>query len=166
MRIKIGFSPCPNDTFMFDALVHKKIDTEGLIFDVNLADIEELNKWSIEGRMDVTKVSYSAFLLCKEKYIILDSGSALGDNCGPILVKKRNAIFNKRSMIAIPGEFTTANMLCSFVFPEHINKKVVLFSDIESCILNDKADAGLLIHENRFTYQKKGLEKIKDLGEY
>ena len=166
MKIKLGFSPCPNDTFMFDALVHEKIDTEGLIFDVILADIEQLNKWSIEGILDATKISYSAFLFCHQKYIILDSGSALGNNCGPILVKKKDTIFNKKSVIAIPGEFTTANMLFSFAFPDNNVKKEVLFSQIEDFVLTDKVDAGLLIHENRFTYQNKGLVKIKDLGEY
>ena len=165
MRITFGFSTCPNDTFMFDALVHKKIDTEGIDFDVKLADIEKLNKWSLQARLDITKVSYGAFLLCNDKYIIIDSGSALGNNCGPILVKNKNTVFDKRSSIAIPGKNTTANMLCSFFYPENVNKKVVLFSDIESYIISGKVDAGLLIHENRFTYQKKGLEKIKDLGE-
>ena len=164
--ITLGFSPCPNDTFMFDALVHHKIDTEGLEFDVIFADIEKLNDWSIQGKLDVTKISYHAFMYCTDQYLLLDSGSALGSNCGPILIKKDKTDFSESSRIAIPGRYTTANMLLDIAYPLHQNRVEVLFSDIEYKLLINEFDAGLIIHENRFTYQEKGLVKIMDLGEF
>ena len=166
MKLILGFSTCPNDTFIFDALVHHKIDTEGLEFEVVFADVEQLNKWALHGKLDITKLSYNAFTHCVNDYVLLDSGSALGNNCGPLLIKKRNTILTAKSKIAIPGEYTTANMLLSIAFPEHQNKVETLFSDIENDILEGKVDAGLIIHENRFTYQEKGLKKVKDLGEF
>ncbi|MBT3418031.1 MAG: 1,4-dihydroxy-6-naphthoate synthase [Flavobacteriales bacterium] len=166
MKLTLGFSPCPNDTFIFDAMVHHKIDTEGLEFKVVFADVESLNKWAFEGKLDVTKLSYNAFTNCVDDYALLDSGSALGNNCGPLLIKKQNTILTKESKIAIPGKYTTANMLLEIAFPEYKNKIETLFSDIESDVLDGTVDAGLIIHENRFTYQDKGLEKVKDLGEF
>ena len=166
MKLTLGFSPCPNDTFIFDAMVHHKIDTEGLEFKVVFADVESLNKWAFEGKLDVTKLSYNAFTNCVDDYALLDSGSALGNNCGPLLIKKQNTILTKESKIAIPGKYTTANMLLEIAFPEYKNKIETLFSDIESDVLDGTVDAGLIIHENGFTYQDKGLEKVKDLGEF
>ena len=166
MKLTLGFSPCPNDTFIFDAIVHQKIDTEGLEFEVIFADVEQLNKWAFDGKLDVTKLSYNAFTHCFEKYVLLDSGSALGRNCGPILLKKSETILTSRSKIAIPGKYTTANMLLSISNPEYTNKVETLFSEIENDVLSGKVDSGLIIHENRFTYQDKGLEKVKDLGEF
>ena len=166
MKLTLGFSPCPNDTFIFDALVHHKIDTEGLDFEVVFADVEQLNKWTFDGKLDITKLSYNAFTYCVNDYALLDSGSALGNNCGPLLIKKPNTILTAKSKIAIPGKYTTANMLLSIAFPEKQNKVETLFSDIENEVLNGNVDAGLIIHENRFTYQEKGLEKVKDLGEF
>ena len=166
MKLTLGFSPCPNDTFIFDAMVHHKIDTEGLEFEVVFADVERLNKWAFEGKLDVTKLSYNAFTNCVDDYALLDSGSALGNNCGPLLIKKQNTILTKESKIAIPGKYTTANMLLEIAFPEYKNKIETLFSNIESDVLDGTVDAGLIIHENRFTYQDKGLEKVKDLGEF
>ena len=165
MQLKLGFSPCPNDTFMFDALVHKKINTEGLDFDVVLADIEQLNRDALNTILDVTKLSFNAFIKCNSHYDLLDSGAALGVDCGPILIKKPTTIFSQESSIAIPGKNTTANLLLSIARPEYSNKYEILFSDIEDAILAGKFDAGLIIHENRFTYQSKGLQKIEDLGE-
>ena len=165
MKLTLGFSPCPNDTFIFDALVHHKIDTEGLEFEVVFADVEQLNQWALDGELDVTKLSYHAFTYCVNDYALLDSGSALGNNCGPLLIKKPETILTPKSKIAIPGKYTTANMLLGIAFPEYQNKVEMLFSDIEETILTNKVDAGLIIHENRFTYQDKGLEKVKDLGE-
>lgn len=166
MKLTLGFSPCPNDTFIFDALVHHKIDTEGLEFEVVFADVEQLNKWAFDGKLDVTKLSYNAFTHCLDKYILIDSGSALGRNCGPILLKKAETILIPDSKIAIPGKYTTANMLLSISNPEYTNKVETLFSEIENDVLSGTADAGLIIHENRFTYQVKGLSKVKDLGEF
>jgi 1,4-dihydroxy-6-naphthoate synthase len=167
-KLTIGFSPCPNDTFIFDALVHQKIDTEGLKFDVYLGDVEALNNKAFKGELDITKISYHAYGYLTDEYVLLNAGSALGKGCGPILISKpeteKNNLQNLK--IAIPGKYTTANFLLSIAHPEAINKVEMLFSDIENAILNDDVDAGLIIHENRFTYPGKGLEKIIDLGEY
>ena len=166
MKLTLGFSPCPNDTFIFDALIHKKIDTEGLEFEIVFADVEQLNKWALKGKLCVTKLSFNAFAKCVSKYILIDSGSALGRGCGPLLIKKPNTVLNLKSKIAIPGENTTANALLNLAFPNYNNKVELLFSEIENQILLDTVDAGVIIHENRFTYQQKGLEKVKDLGEF
>jgi 1,4-dihydroxy-6-naphthoate synthase len=166
MKLTLGFSPCPNDTFIFDALVHHKIDTEGLEFELVFADVEQLNKWAFQGKLDITKLSYNAFTHCVNDYILLDSGSALGNNCGPLLIKKPNTILTKESKIAIPGKYTTANMLLSIAFPKNQNKVEILFSEIENQVLEGIVDAGLIIHESRFTYKDKGLDKVSDLGEF
>lgn len=167
-KLSIGFSPCPNDTFIFDALVHHKIDTEGLDFDVYLGDVEDLNQKAFKSELDITKISYHAFGYLTDTYVLLNSGSALGKGCGPLLITKdlSKTTDLKFAKIAIPGKFTTANFLLSIAKPEATNKTEFLFSDIENAVLNNEVDAGLIIHENRFTYQEKGLEKIIDLGEY
>ncbi|PKP44606.1 MAG: 1,4-dihydroxy-6-naphthoate synthase [Bacteroidetes bacterium HGW-Bacteroidetes-12] len=166
--ITLGYSPCPNDTFIFDALVHKKIDTEGLDFNVVLADVEELNQKAFQEKLDVTKLSFHAMGFLTNKYVLLTSGSALGKGCGPLLVQSSDVQSLKLAdaKIAIPGEYTTANFLLSIAYPEATNKVEMLFSDIENEVLRGNVDAGLIIHENRFTYQEKGLKKIIDLGEY
>lgn len=166
MKLTLGFSPCPNDTFMFDAMINQKIDTEGLNFEVVLADVEQLNQWALEGKLDVTKLSFNAFTYCSNNYSLLDSGSALGRNCGPILIKKPSTNLSEKSRIAIPGKYTTANMLLKIAFPNFKNKEEILFSNIEQEVLNNTVDAGIIIHENRFTYQEKGLQKVIDLGEF
>ncbi len=168
MKFSLGYSPCPNDCFIFDALVHQKIDTEGFEFDVRLEDVETLNSMAQNEVLDITKLSFHALAYVNTNYILLKSGSALGFNCGPLLIKKQNndVALNEKSRIAIPGKLTTANFLFSLAYPNYHNKIVYLFSDIENAILNNEVDAGLIIHENRFTYQDKGLEKIMDLGEY
>ena len=166
-KLRIGFSPCPNDTFIFDALIHGKIDTEGLEFEVYMADVEELNLMAFRGELDITKLSYHAFLHILEAYVMMDSGSALGNNCGPLLIKNvgdKNPI--ESDLIAIPGKYTTANFLLNYAFPKLQNKQEILFSDIESAIKNKQVSAGLIIHENRFTYADRGFEKVKDLGVY
>lgn len=167
-KLSIGFSPCPNDTFIFDALVHHKIDTEGLDFDVYLGDVENLNQKAFNNELDITKISYHAFGYITDYYALLNSGSALGKGCGPLLITKdaSNTHDLKSTKIAIPGKYTTANFLLSIAHPEATNKTEFLFSDIENAVLNSEVDAGLIIHENRFTYQEKGLKKIIDLGEY
>lgn len=168
MRISLGFSPCPNDTFLFDALVHGRIDTEGLTFDVRLADVEELNRLAFAGELDVTKLSYHALGHLRDRYALLHAGSALGRGCGPLLIARESLTREQveRGRIAIPGKYTTANFLLSLAYPEIRDKREMLFSDIEGAVLAGAVDAGLIIHENRFTYQDKGLVKIIDLGEY
>src|ERR1700741_4631132 len=167
-KLSLGYSPCPNDCFIFDALVHKKIDTEGLDFNVIMEDVAALNTRAFKQELDITKLSYHAFIYLTDHYALLNSGSALGFNCGPLFVQKANTE-NKQvdaMRIAIPGKHTTANFLLSLAFPNAKNKQETLFSDIESAVLTGEVDAGLLIHENRFTYQDKGLVKIIDLGEF
>ncbi len=168
MKIEIGYSPCPNDCFIFDALVHGKIDTGDYQFIPVLEDVETLNQWAMQGKLPITKLSYHAFAYVLESYALLRSGSALGFNCGPLLISKKkikdpeNEIYS----IAIPGKLTTANFLLSIAYPNLQNKKVMLFSDIENAVLQGDVDAGLIIHENRFTYEQKGLKKVRDLGEF
>jgi len=168
MKLTLGFSTCPNDTFIFDAMVHGRIDTEGLEFDYLLADVEDLNKRAFNNELDITKMSYFAYAYVAQNYLILDSGSALGHRNGPLLISKRKLDLTKiaESTIAIPGKYTTANMLFSIAWPEAVNKKEYLFSDIDKALLNDEVDAGLIIHETRFTYHKKGLHKLADMGEF
>ena len=166
MKLTLGISPCPNDTFMFDALIHNKIDTLGLDFDVIFKDIQELNTSAMQSKLDVTKASFYAFTHCVESYILLDSGSALGTNCGPLFIKKPSKNISSESKIAIPGRYTTANMLFDIVYPDYNNKTEIIFSEIERSIQNEKVDAGVIIHENRFTYLDNGLEKVRDLGEF
>ena len=168
MRLKIGFSTCPNDTFIFDALVHHKIDTKGLDFELVLGDVEELNRMAFEGGLDVTKISFHAYAYLADKYKILNSGSALGRNNGPLLISKKPYSKNDipKLKIAIPGRYTTANLLLHIAFPDVKNLKEYLFSDIEQAILDGEVDAGVIIHETRFTYQRRGLRKIVDLGEF
>jgi 1,4-dihydroxy-6-naphthoate synthase len=168
MQLTLGFSPCPNDTFIFDAIVHRRIDTEGLEFDYLVADVEELNRRALSGIIDITKISIHAYAFAAPNYLILDSGSALGHGNGPLLISKRKLDTSElvNAHIAIPGRFTTANLLLSIAWPEALNKTEYLFSDIEEALLKGEVDAGLIIHETRFTYHKKGLLKIADLGEY
>ena len=168
MKLTLGFSPCPNDTFIFDALVNQKIDTEGFKFDVILEDVETLNRWSLDIKLDITKLSFPAFFQSLDKYVLLNSGSALGKGVGPLLISNEELIINniKDHSIAIPGKNTTANMLLGFAFP-HANKKIpMLFSKIEDAVIAGEADLGVIIHENRFTYKQKGLHKVLDLGQY
>jgi len=171
MKLTLGFSPCPNDTFIFDALIHHKIDTEGLEFEVFFDDVETLNKKAFNNTLDITKLSYHAFAYVADKYALLDSGSALGFGVGPLLITKQTDIEKQKANIAnltigIPGKYTTANFLLGLAFPNAQNKQIMVFSEIEDALLNDQIDIGLIIHENRFTYQDKGLHKIIDLGDY
>jgi len=164
----LGFSPCPNDTFIFDALVHGKIDAEGLRFDWFMEDVESLNRRAMKGDGDVLKVSYHAWLYLQDNYVLLDSGSALGTGNGPLLIAMKSYSPEELAgmTIAIPGEYTTAHLLLKLALPGARLKKILLFSRIEEAILNGEVDAGVIIHENRFTYQDKGLVKIMDLGEW
>jgi 1,4-dihydroxy-6-naphthoate synthase len=176
LKLSLGFSPCPNDTFIFDALVNKKIDTEGLDFDAVLEDVETLNQWALQGKLDLTKLSFPAFFQSISTYTLLNSGSALGKGVGPLLISKKNIPLPdvesyptydiEQATIAIPGENTTANLLLSFAFPNAKKKIPMIFSEIENAVLTNKTDLGVIIHENRFTYQQRGLHKLVDLGEY
>jgi 1,4-dihydroxy-6-naphthoate synthase len=190
MNLSLGFSPCPNDTFIFDAMIHQKIDTEGLNFEVVFDDVETLNQQAFRAELDITKLSYHAYAYLTENYVLLHAGSALGFGVGPLLICNKNeySTLDMESLrpltsdlrhqssdlrpqtsdlrIGIPGNYTTANFLLSTAFPNAKNKIEMKFFEIESALLNDQIDLGVIIHENRFTYQDKGLKKIIDLGEY
>lgn len=168
MELTLGFSPCPNDTFIFDAMVNNKIDTRGITFSYVMEDVETLNVWAEQGKLDITKLSYNTFIHTVSNYALLHSGSALGEGVGPILVSKQpldiNSINDYR--IAVPGFKTTANLLLTLAFPGAMDKTELVFNEIETAVLNGEFDAGLIIHEGRFTYQQKGLTKLIDLGDW
>ena len=170
MAFTLGFSPCPNDTFIFDALVNHKIDTEGIEVNAVLEDVETLNRWALAGKLDITKLSFPAFFQSLNEYTLLDSGSALGKGVGPLLItKNKNQLTESEvnhATVALPGKNTTANLLFSFAYPQAVKKQFIIFSGIEDAVLSSKTDLGVIIHENRFTYQQKGLNKVIDLGEY
>jgi 1,4-dihydroxy-6-naphthoate synthase len=147
-------------------MIHGKIDTEGLQFNVLMEDVETLNQKALNNELDITKLSYHAFAYLVKSYQLLNAGSALGNNCGPLLISKSDLKVSDLTRIAIPGKYTTANFLLSLAFPGAKNKIEMVFSDIEEAVLNGDVDAGLIIHENRFTYKDKGLVKLADLGEY
>lgn len=182
MKLTLGFSPCPNDTFIFDALIHHKIDTEGLEFDVQYQDVETLNQQAFSGTLDITKLSYHAFAYAAKDYELLDAGSALGFGVGPLLIAKDEKLAarlqaildgkaelsteDSKLRVGIPGKYTTANFLLGLALPALQDKIALVFSDIEQALLEERIDLGLIIHENRFTYQDKGLHKVVDLGDY
>src|SRR5689334_11926863 len=158
MKLTLGYSPCPNDTFIFDALANKKIDTGDLEFDIVLEDVQTLNEWALKGKLDISKISYGVLPLLSDKYIVLNAGGALGKGVGPLLITKHEPESkNYEEMvkavsemtIAIPGEHTTAHMLFSLAFPQAMKKKFMVFSAIEDAVLNEEVEAGVIIHENR-----------------
>ncbi len=167
MKLTLGFSPCPNDTFIFDALVNKKIDTGDFEFEVVLEDVQTLNQWALEGRLDITKLSYGVLSSVLQQYILMNSGSALGRGVGPLLIKNKTSLIEniETSPVAIPGEHTTAHLLFSLAYPTARLKVFLRYDEIENFVLANKG-VGVIIHENRFTYQEKGLVKIVDLGEF
>lgn len=178
MNLTLGFSPCPNDTFIFDALVNHKIDTEGLTFEVHLEDVQTLNQWALQGKLDASKISYGVLPHLLNSYTVLNSGGALGKGVGPLLISSTHPPTEEaaiqqlvnESLIVLPGENTTAHFLFARAFPQAKNKKFVRFDEIESTVLSSPINGqnvlGVIIHENRFTYQDKGLFKIRDLGNY
>ena len=167
MKLKLNISPCPNDTFMFDAIINHRIDCRGFEFDVTFADIEELNNMvcnSKDGRcVDISKISYAILPQISGRYNLLDSGSAMGRGNGPIFVSKHDTLPDYPK-VAIPGEHTTANLLLKRLYPHIVDKTPILFSEIADAVINGEYDAGVLIHEGRFTYETKGLKLVSDLG--
>ena len=170
MELRLGFSPCPNDTYIFEALINGKIKSK-LSFTETLADVQQLNKMAFENQLDLTKISFAAYPEASSNYQILNVGSALGRNCGPLLIAKKDIDFEDfktrtNARIAIPGQATTANLLLNIALPYHQNKLDLVFSDIEQAVIDGYVDCGLIIHESRFTYRSKGLIKVIDLGEF
>jgi 1,4-dihydroxy-6-naphthoate synthase len=168
MKFTIGFSPCPNDTFIFDALVNRKIDTGNLEFEVVMEDVETLNRMALAEKLDISKISYGVLSKVLPLYKVLDAGGALGMGVGPLLITSRPADPEEINdmTVAIPGMNTTAHMLFSIAYPDALKKKFMVFSSIEDAVLEGKVEAGVIIHENRFTYHQKGLHKVLDLGDY
>ncbi len=164
--IDLGFSPCPNDTFIFDALVNQKIDTKNYTFNIHLEDVQTLNEWALAGKLPYSKISYGVWPLLKEQYQLLKSGGALGKSVGPLLIYRDQLPDAATMKVAIPGVNTTAHLLFSLAFPNASNKSFLVFNEIEDAVLSGKVDAGVIIHENRFTYAQKGLKKWMDLGTY
>ena len=169
MKLSIGISPCPNDTFIFDAMLHGKIDTEGLSFDLRLEDVETLNRLAITGVLDITKVSYGALPRLFPHYRVLDAGGALGKGVGPLFISKKfehlSELDPTNCTIVLPGSYTTAHLLFHLAHPEFTSKNFLPFDQIEDAVMNGMGDAGIIIHENRFTYAEKGLNKLEDLGD-
>jgi 1,4-dihydroxy-6-naphthoate synthase len=167
-ELTLGFSPCPNDTFMFYPLVHGLVDTAGISYRERLDDVETLNQQALRCELDVSKVSYHALGHIRDDYVLLRSGSALGRGCGPLLVAGE-AIYPselRRKSIAVPGGYTTALLLLRMYDPALENFIIMPFNEIMDAVLGGNADAGLIIHESRFTYQGLGLHKLLDLGEW
>ena len=168
MDFTLGFSPCPNDTFIFDALVSKKINTGDFHFNVRLEDVETLNELAKNEVLDFTKISYGVLPLIAKNYIVLNSGGALGNGVGPLLISQKPVNFNdvEKYTIAIPGENTTAHLLFSLAFPNAKHKVFKRYDEIETAVLKSENVLGVIIHENRFTYMDRGLFKIIDLGNF
>ena len=162
--VSIGYSPCPNDTYIFDALVNGRIDTGKYVFEPELLDVQQLNLGALEGRLDVTKISFRVYADCAHHYLICNAGSALGRGVGPLLIAKPGTDKARIQTVAIPGVHTTANFLFRLYFSDISERKEILFSDIEDSVVQGTVDAGVIIHENRFTYKEKGLVEIADLG--
>jgi 1,4-dihydroxy-6-naphthoate synthase len=166
----LGYSPCPNDTFIFYALVHGKTSTGGLSFSQPLLeDVEQLNQWALTGRLDVTKMSFHAFGHVQDHYCVLAAGSALGRGCGPLLIarsKTETTTSLKNKRIAIPGTLTTAALLLRLLLPDCKELVTMRFDKIIDAVVSGEVDGGIIIHESRFTYQDKGLVCLQDLGSW
>ena len=166
VTLRLGISPCPNDTFIFDALLNGLIDTGPYRFDLVLSDVQDLNISAQSGEFDLIKISYAHYFSVMDRYVMLTAGGALGFGVGPLLVarsaKTDQELLNAR--VAIPGEQTTARFLLRYAFPKLTHTVPMVFFDIEEAVLQGEADAGVLIHENRFTYRQKGLYLLRDLG--
>lgn len=167
--ISLGYSPCPNDTFIFYGLVHRTIDTDGIVFHEILDDVETLNRKALDGALDMTKVSFHAYGHLRDKYYLLRSGGALGKGCGPLVVAREECTMDqlRGKKIAIPGALTTAFLLMQIFDPLLKDGAVTMpFDRIMDSVAAGEVDAGLIIHESRFTYQGRGLKKVLDLGQW
>lgn len=164
LEFSLGFSPCPNDTFIFDALVNQKLDAS-IRFHLHIEDVETLNQMALAHRLDITKISIHAWFHVLDNYRLLSSGGALGQGCGPLLIGKRDQI-PEAGRIALPGELTTASLLFKIALPGDYEYIQMPFDQIIPSIVDDRVDAGVIIHESRFTYQRHQLSCIMDLGQW
>ncbi|MDH3349882.1 MAG: 1,4-dihydroxy-6-naphthoate synthase [Desulfobulbaceae bacterium] len=168
-NLTIGYSPCPNDTYIFYGLTHGEISLNGLSFAPPfLEDVETLNEWALRGKLDITKLSFHALGHVLDDYVMLSAGAALGRGCGPLLVTRSDLTSTdpQQWTIAIPGAHTTAAMLLKLYLPQVKNLQVMRFDQIMEAVRAGKVDAGVIIHESRFTYQEYDLTSVKDLGSW
>ncbi len=167
-KLTLGYSPCPNDTFIFYALIHSKIPCEGVEFIEQLEDVETLNQLALKSQLDLTKISYHALGHLREEYVLLRSGGALGRGCGPLVIANEETSMEKLQgkKIAIPGQLTTANLLLQLYSAGYEELLILPFDQIMTAVKQGQADAGVIIHESRFTYQQHGLHQVLDLGQW
>jgi len=166
MRISLGFSPCPNDTFIFNGLVSGAVALPDHSVEVVLHDVETLNRMAFDERLDVSKLSFYAWLKARENYRLLSSGGALGYGCGPLVVS-RKALTHKdlaACRIVLPGEWTTAHLLFQLWAPEAKQRRFITYDRIFEALNSGEADCGVIIHESRFTYESAGFQAVVDLG--
>ncbi|MBW2186999.1 MAG: 1,4-dihydroxy-6-naphthoate synthase [Deltaproteobacteria bacterium] len=166
--LTLGYSPCPNDTFIFNALIHGLVPCDGISFTERLEDVETLNRLAMESALDLTKISYHALGHLRDRYVLLRSGGALGRGCGPLLVAKQPCSIEqlRNKTILIPGELTTAHLLLQLHGEGFKQVKSLPFDQIIPALGRGEADAGVVIHESRFTYQQQGLHQVLDLGQW
>ncbi len=165
--LSLAFSPCPNDTFIFYGLVHQKSDSMGQVFaNPLLDDVETLNIWAMESRVDVTKLSFHALGHVLDEYCLLSAGSALGRGCGPLLISRSELNLSRLRRVAIPGKYTTAALLFRMFLPTCTELVEMRFDTIMEAVVNKTVDAGVIIHESRFTYDQLGLVCLQDLGQW
>lgn len=165
-KLSLGISPCPNDTFVFDAMLRGAVQPR-LDVDLVMEDVEALNQRAREASLDVTKISFHAWFHVLDEYVLLSSGSALGRGCGPLLVTKDPELTLAdlpRMKVAIPGEWTTANLLLKLMGPQPAAVTPLVFDEVLPAIEAGEVDAGLVIHELRFTYAERGFHLLRDLG--
>lgn len=168
IKLTLAYSPCPNDTFMFYAIAHNRIDLRGLSFEIELMDVEQLNEKAALGCFDISKMSFHAFARMNDRWEMCDAGAALGRGNGPLLVCAKNASVDLHcgcSHVLLPGKNTTAALLMKYAFPHIHSYSYCVFNEVERKVLNGEADAGVLIHETRFLYAEHGLELLADLGQ-
>jgi len=167
-QLSLGYSPCPNDTFIFYGLIHGKVPCPGVEFSERLEDVETLNQLALKKQLDLTKISYHALGHLRESYVLLRSGGALGRGCGPLVIAAQETSMAKLrgKKIAIPGQLTTANLLLQLYSAGYENLLILPFDKIMAAVEQGLADAGVIIHESRFTYQQYGLKQILDLGQW
>ncbi len=168
LPLSLGFSPCPNDTFIFHALVHGMVKAEGLSFCERLEDVETLNMLALSGSLDITKTSFHLYGHLRDSYTLLASGSALGRGCGPLLISQKPCTpeMLRGKPIALPGRYTTATLLLRLFDPALDNFLFMPFSEIIPAVASGKVAAGVIIHESRFTFRNQGLVQLVDLGEW